>query len=61
MSAGEFALAVQARKIACGLQDEDVAAARNSGRRRTPEKRQQIARIQDRARAAGLEPLAANF
>lgn len=61
MSVSEFVQAVEARKRAAGVGDEAFVAARNSGRRRTAAKRQQLARIQERARSAGLEPLPANF
>ncbi len=61
VDASAFVQAVEARKRALGLSDEAIEAARNSGRRRTPAKREQISRIQERARAAGMQPLAANF
>ncbi len=61
VSVAAFVQAVEARKRALGVTDEMIAAGRNSGRRRTPEKRRQLAAIQDRARKAGLTPLAANF
>jgi hypothetical protein len=57
----EFARAVEARKAALGITDARIEAARNSGRARTPAKREQLARIQARARAAGLEPYPAKF
>ena len=61
VDASAFVQAVEARKRAVGLSDDTIAEARNSGRRRTPAKRELISRIQERARSAGLEPLAANF
>jgi len=56
-----FARAVEARKAELGITDARIAAARNSGAARTDEKRAQLARIQARARAAGLEPYPAKF
>ena len=61
MSVQTFVRAVETRKRALGVTDEDIALARNSGQRRTPAKRALIARTQDRALAAGLKPLEANF
>jgi hypothetical protein len=55
------ALAIAERKRELGVTDEAVATARNSGTRRTREKRELLQRIQARARAAGVEPLPANF
>jgi hypothetical protein len=57
----DFVRAIAARKQALGITDADIAAARNGGLRRTPAKREQLARIQARARAAGLTPYPANF
>jgi hypothetical protein len=56
-----FVQAVEDRKRALGITDEMVLRARNSGQRRTPEKRDALARVQERARKQGLEPMAANF
>jgi hypothetical protein len=56
-----FVRDVESRKQAVGMTDGTIALARNSGLRRKAEKREMISRIQDRARAAGLEPLQANF
>jgi hypothetical protein len=61
ISLQDFARAVAARKQALGITQADIVAARNSGARRTPAKRAQLARVQARARAAGLEPYPANF
>ena len=52
---------IEARKHELGITDEMIAAARNSGVGRTRLKREQLARIQERARAAGLEPYPAKF
>jgi hypothetical protein len=52
---------VAARKAALGITDADIEAARNSGLRRTPEKREFLARIAARARAAGQTPVPANY
>jgi uncharacterized membrane protein YebE (DUF533 family) len=56
-----FLQSVEDRKRALGITDEMIAAARNDGTRRTPEKREMLGRIQQRAKAAGIEPLAAKF
>lgn len=61
VSLQDFAAAVAARKQAVGLTDNDLASMRNSGRRRTPEKREALARIQRRAQDAGLTPLPAHL
>jgi hypothetical protein len=49
------------RKRVLGITDETYARARNRGRRRTPEKRELLRRIERRARGAGAEPFKANF
>jgi hypothetical protein len=56
-----FVQRVEDRKQSLGVTDEDVARARNSGRRRTSQKRELLARTQERARNSGLEPIPANF
>jgi uncharacterized membrane protein YebE (DUF533 family) len=56
-----FLQEVEDRKRALGITDAMIVAARNDGTRRTPEKRETLARIQKRARAAGVEPLPARF
>jgi hypothetical protein len=56
-----FVQEVDDRKRALGITDAMIVASRNDGTRRTPEKREMIARIQKRARAAGVEPLPARF
>jgi hypothetical protein len=53
--------AVARRRRGLGITDEDDAKARNPGDRRTPEKRELLGRIGERARAAALEPLPAKF
>ncbi len=57
----DFVKMVENRKKQLGILDSDIEAMRNNGKRRTPEKRKQLARIQRRARRAGLVPLHANF
>jgi hypothetical protein len=57
----DFIQAVEDRKRSLGIGDEVLLATRNSGERRTPEKREMLARIRERARKAGLEPLPAKF
>jgi hypothetical protein len=56
-----FLQEVEDRKRALGITDEMIVAARNTGERRTPEKREALARLQERAKAAGVEPLPAKF
>lgn len=52
---------VAARKLELGITDADDDMFRNSGIRRTPEKRAFLARIAERCRQAGIEPLKANY
>jgi hypothetical protein len=52
---------VAERKKALGITDRDIEAARNSGQRRTPEKRALLAGITRRAKRAGKTPLPANY
>jgi hypothetical protein len=56
-----FIRGVEERKQSLGVTGEKLEGARNSGQRRTPQKREQLARVQQRARHSGLEPIAANF
>jgi hypothetical protein len=56
-----FLQEVEDRKRALGITDAMIVDARNTGERRTPEKREMLARIQKRARAAGVEPMPAKF
>jgi hypothetical protein len=56
-----FLAIVAERKRVLGITDEAYVRARNRGRRRTPEKRELLRRIQRRARAAGTEPFEADF
>ena len=54
---------IEARKAAAGLCDTPATtdALRNEGTRRTPEKRELLRRIEERARAAGEKPVRANY
>jgi len=52
---------VAARKRELGITDAEIEAVRNSGTRRTPEKRELLVRIAERARRAGKTPLPANY
>jgi hypothetical protein len=61
VSATAFVQSVEARKRSVGVTDEAFARVRNNGRRRTAEKRALLARVQERARNRGLEPVPANF
>jgi len=56
-----FLAVLAERKRALGVTDAAYAHARNRGRRRTPEKRELLRRIEQRARVAGVEPFKARF
>lgn len=56
-----FLAIVAERKRVLGIADEAYARARNRGRRRRPEKRELLRRIDRRARLAGAEPFKARF
>lgn len=49
------------RQRALGITAETFERARNTGERRTPDKREFLKRIQERARGAGREPIPAKF
>ncbi len=55
--------AVERKKAAIGWIDDDAAmdALRNSGKTRTPAKREMLARIDSRAKAAGRTSLKSNY
>jgi hypothetical protein len=55
----DFLAEVEERKRALGIVDtpESIEAMRNKGGQRTPEKRELLRRVEERARAAGLEPV----
>ena len=59
----DYLAKIEARKAELGLLDtpERTDAMRNKGGNRTPEKRELLRRIEERARAAGLEPLRAYY
>jgi hypothetical protein len=57
----DFLAIVAERKRVLGIDDAAYARARNSGRRRTAEKRELLRRINRRAREAGLKPFEARF
>jgi hypothetical protein len=54
---------VEAKKAAIGWIDDEVTtdALRNSGMARKPAKRELLARIETRAKAAGRTPLKSNY
>ena len=54
---------VRARKAELGIVDDEasIESLRNDGARRKPGKREMLAHIEARARAAGQEPLKANY
>ena len=55
--------AIRRRKADLAVADtpERTDELRNNGSRRTPQKRAALARIEERAHCAGVEPLKANF
>ncbi len=55
MTLDQFLTDIKARKAALGMADTpaEVEAMRNKGGRRTPEKRELLRRVEERARAAG--------
>lgn len=57
----EWIQQLEQRKQEQGITDADIDNCRNSGLRRTQEKRQSLASIRDRAIAHGLKPLDANY
>ena len=57
----ELQRGIAERKAALGITDTDADLFRNNGRRRTPEKRAFLARIAERCRQAGIDPLKANY
>jgi len=56
----EYFASIAQRKERLGM-TEDVNALQNSGEQRTPAKRDQLRRIDARARAAGIVPIKAKF
>lgn len=52
---------IRARRAALGITELDDEACRNTGRRRTADKRAFLQRIAQRCREAGVEPLKAAF
>lgn len=63
ISLSDFLNGIRQRKADLGITDtpERTEAMRNDGSRRTARKRAMLARIDDRARAAGVPPLKANY
>ena len=59
MTLDQFLADIEARKAALGITDtpEEVEAMRNKGGRRTPEKRELLRRVEERAHAAGVKTL----
>lgn len=57
---GAFIADTEARRASIGSV-APVSRLRNGGGSRTPEKRAALVRAADRARAAGVEPVPANF
>ena len=57
MTLDQFLADIKARKAALGMIDTpaEVEAMRNKGGRRTPEKRELLRRVEERARTAGVE------
>lgn len=63
ISLSDFLNGIRQRKADLGIIDtpERTEAMRNDGSRRTARKRAILARIDDRAHAAGVPPLKANY
>ncbi len=59
--AHEYLKRMAIRKAELGITEAEIAAARNSGANRTPEKRELLARIAERAKRAGKTPLPARY
>lgn len=57
----EWARYVDQRKADLGITEADDEMFRNSGLRRTPEKREMLARIAERCHKAGIDPLPGNY
>jgi hypothetical protein len=57
----EFCHAMESWRQSVGLTEADDWAMRNSGDRRTPEKRELLRRIAERCHAAGVNPFPANY
>lgn len=61
VSLEEFVEKVKQKKAELGITDEMIAAARNSGWNRSKEKRELLARIQERCKNLDIDPYPANF
>ncbi|MDO9501546.1 hypothetical protein [Falsiroseomonas sp.] len=63
LTLAELQMKIEARKAELGLTDtpEQTEALRNKGANRTPEKRELLRRIEQRAKAAGRTPPRAHF
>jgi hypothetical protein len=57
----DFCRQIEERRKELGMTDQDDWEMRNSGERRTPEKRELLRRIAKRCRAAGIKPYPANY
>ena len=60
-SLADFIRDIENRKRVLGITEGAILQCRNDGQRRTPEKREHLARIRERARQAGLKPYDAAF
>jgi hypothetical protein len=52
---------IRAKKRLLGISEAEISATRNSGLRRTQEKRDFLARVEARAVAAGEKPVPSNY
>jgi hypothetical protein len=52
---------MEAWRKAVGMTEDDDWEMRNSGQRRTAEKREFLRRIGERSRAVGIDPFPANY
>jgi hypothetical protein len=57
----EFCHEMEAWRKAVGMTEDDDWEMRNSGQRRTSEKREFLRRIAERSRAVGIDPFPANY
>ena len=57
----DFCREMEAWRQQVGLTDVDDRDMQNSGKRRTPEKRELLRRIAERCHAAGVEPFPVNY
>jgi hypothetical protein len=57
----DFCREIEAWRKQVGLTEVDDREMQNSGKRRTPEKRELLRRTAERCRSAGVEPFPVNY